>query len=207
MFNICQQCGLWSDVQRIEEGPYAVCPHCGYRHWFRQLPLFVITGPSGIGKSTLCIELAPKLPEYVCLESDILWGYIASTAEDDYRSYWNVWLNMTVAINQSGRPVALFGTTLPEKLEASPCRRYLSTIHYLALVCDDDELIQRLRDRPAWRRCDETVIANMVSFNHWLKEHASTTTPPMTLLDITGLSISQVAEQVTLWLRDSSPHS
>lgn len=208
MFNICQQCGLWSDEQAIEAaGPYAICPHCGHKHPFRQLPLFVITGPSGVGKSTLCIELAPKLPQYVCLDGDILWGHVPATPEDDYRSYWNVWLNMVVAINQGGHPVVLFGTTLPDKLETSPYRRYLSAIHYLALVCSNEALTQRLRDRSAWRRSgSEAFIANMLNFTQWLKDHASTTRPPMTLLDITGQSIDQTAKKIVKWLQECTDH-
>lgn len=209
MFNICQQCSLWSDEQAIEAaGPYAICPYCGHKHPFRQLPLFVITGPSSVGKSTLCIELAPGLPQYVCLDSDILWGHVIGTPEDDYRSYWNVWLSMVVAINQSGRPIVLFGTTLPDKLETSPYRRYLTSIHYLALVCSDKELSQRLRDRPAWRRSsDEPFIADMLNFTHWLKDHTSTTRPPMTLLDITGQSIEQSAEKIVRWLQEYTDHT
>jgi broad-specificity NMP kinase len=205
MFNICQQCGLWSDEQMVDpDGPYALCPHCGYQHWFRRLPLFVVTGPSGVGKSTLCIELAPNLPGYVCLESDILWGNVPATAEDNYRGYWNIWLNMITAIHQSSRSVVLFGTTLPDKLEACPVRRYLSIIHYLTIVCADEELTRRLQGRPAWRRCDEAFIANMVTFNSWLKAHANTTVPPMTLLDDTDLSIAQTASAIAQWIRDKS---
>ncbi len=204
MFHICQQCGLWSDEQTIEPaGPYAICSHCGHKHSFRQLPLFIITGPSGVGKSTLSIELAPQLPRYVCLDSDILWGHVPATPEDDYRSYWNVWLSMAIAINQSGHPVVLFGTTLPGKLEASPYHRYFSAIHYLALICSDETLIQRLLDRPAWRRSsNEAFIASMLDFTRWLKEHADTTQPPMTLLDITGQSIEQTAESIARWLQN-----
>ncbi|HLI09491.1 MAG TPA: AAA family ATPase [Ktedonobacteraceae bacterium] len=208
MFNICQSCGLWSDEQAIESaGPYAICPHCGHKHPFRQLPLFIVTGPSGVGKSTLSIELAPKLPQYVCLDSDILWGHVPATAADDYRSYWNVWLNLAVAINQSGHPILLFGTTLPDKLEASPYRRYFTDIHYLALVCSDEELAQRLRDRPAWRHSsNEPFITDMLNFTHLLQEHASSTNPPMTLLDLTGLSIGQTAEKIAEWLEESTSH-
>ena len=204
MFNICQQCGLWSYEQAIEPiGPYAICPHCGHQHPFRQLPLFIITGPSGAGKSTLSIELAPQLPRYVCLDSDILWGHVPATPEDDYRSYWNVWLSMAVAINQSGRSTVLFGTALPDRLETSPYRRYFSATHYLALLCSDETLIQRLRARPAWRRSSsEAFIISMLDFTHWLKEHASTTQPPVTLLDVTGQSIERTAASIVQWLQE-----
>lgn len=36
---------------------------------------------------------------------------------------------------------------------------------------------------------DEGWIASSVQFNQWLKDHAHTTTPPMTLLDVSSGSL------------------
>ena len=177
-----------------------VCAACGYVQSFQRQPLLVITGASGVGKSLLCALLAPQRPDLVCLESDVLWGAVPATAEDGYRSYWGMWLRLASAVGQSGRPVALFDTTLPAHLEAAPYREGLATIHYLALVCDDAVLAARLTTRPAWRGCDDAFIAQAVAFNDWLRTHAHTTTPPIALLDMTALSPEAAAQQVGAWL-------
>ena len=31
-------------------------------------------------------------------------------------------------------------------------RRYFGTLHYLALTCEDEVLVERLRPRPSWRQ-------------------------------------------------------
>ncbi len=153
-------------------GPFAICPHCGYAHPFLQQPLFIVTGASGTGKSTACLELAPLLRECVVLESDILWGLIPATPEDNYRSYRNAWLRLAKNIGQAGRPVVLCGSAVPEQFETCPERRYFSTLHYLALVCEDEALAERLKARPGWRESGSAeTVQHMAQFNRWFKQH------------------------------------
>ncbi len=96
----------------------------------------------------------------------------------------------------------VIGTALPAQFEECPERRYLGAIHYLALVCDDGELVRRLKARPAWRTsASGEFLQGMVAFNAWLKENASRTDPPMTLLDTTHLSLAQSAARVAGWVR------
>lgn len=49
--------------------------------------LFVITGASGAGKSTVCNILTQNEQEYIVLESDVLWNSIYDTPDDGYREY------------------------------------------------------------------------------------------------------------------------
>lgn len=203
MFNVCPQCGEYSVEKTIDaSGPFAICPYCGYAHPFLQLPLFLITGPSGAGKTTICLELVPLLRECVILESDILWGAVPATPENNYRDYRNLWLRVAKNVGQSGRPVVLCGTAIPEQFEVCPERRYFSTLHYLAMVCDDQLLEERLKQRPAWRHPGSTEsIETMIRFNQWLKEHAPTTHPPMTLFDTSHQSILETVRDVARWIQ------
>jgi hypothetical protein len=41
----------------------------------------------------------------------------------------------------------------------------------------------------------------MVQFNRWLKEHGSTTQPPITLYDTTNRSVSETVEYLAAWIR------
>jgi 2-phosphoglycerate kinase len=209
MFNVCPQCGEYCVEKTIElSGPgsaraaHAICPFCHYAHQFLQQPLFIITGASGAGKSTACLALVPILKECVVMESDILWGVIQATPEDDYRGYRNTWLRVAKNIGQSGKPVVLCGTAVPEQFEACSERRYFSTLHYLAMVCDDEVLVERLRHRPAWRQSDSTAfVERMLEFNRWLREHTDKTDPPMTLNDTSHRSLGETVEEVAYWIR------
>jgi hypothetical protein len=184
-------------------GPFAVCPHCGHAQPFLRLPLFIITGASGAGKTTACLALVGQLPECVVLDSDILWDARFNTPEDNYRAYRALWLNLARDIGQNGRPVALFGSAIPAQFEALPGRRYFSAIRYLALVCDDAVLVERLQSRPAWRQAGSPeFIANMLAFNRWFREHAATARPPITLYDTGAGSLTATTASISAWVRD-----
>ena len=204
MFNVCPGCGEYTVEKAIEpSGPFAVCPRCGHRHRFARLPLFLVTGASGAGKTAVGLRLVERLPECVVLESDILWRAEFDTPEDDYVAYRDLWLRVAKNVGQGGRPVVLCGTALPAQFEACPERRYFAELHFLALVCDEDVLTARLRARPAWRRSNASgFVERMAGFNRWLKENAGATRPPMTLLDTSGIGVEEAAERATSWVRD-----
>jgi hypothetical protein len=204
MFNVCLQCGQYSVEKRIDpSGPFAICPHCGHGQLFLQQPLFVVTGASGAGKSSVALPLVEVLRrEAVVLDTDILWRPEFATPEDNYRSYRELWLRLATNIGQSGLPVVLVGTAVPDQFEHLPERRYFSTTRYLGLVADDEELTRRLRARPAWRSADSPkFIGEMLQFNQWLKDHAGSTSPPITLLNTTAEHLNQTVQQVADWFR------
>jgi len=206
MFNVCPACGAYEVEKAIEPGgaaaAFAGCPRCGHRQRFLRLPLFVVTGASGAGKSALALALPARLPECVTLESDILWGAGFDTTEDGYAAFRGLWLRLAKNVHQAGRPVVLCGSALPEQFEGRPERRYLAAIRYLALVCDERRLAERLRRRPAWRESGgDAFVAEMVRFNGWLGDHAARTSPPMDLLDTSELSVEEATERVAAWVR------
>jgi hypothetical protein len=106
---------------------------------------------------------------------------------------------MVSAISQNGMPVLLCGTVVPGQFEESPERALVADIHYLALVCEDEELAARLRARPPWRGWTEERIASMVNFNRWIKRSAAETDPPMSLLDTTEVSVDDTAAHIAGW--------
>jgi predicted ABC-type ATPase len=203
MFNVCPNCGEYSVEKSIDaSGPFAVCPYCHYAHPFLQQPLFIISGASGAGKTTVGLALVPILKECVVMGSDILWGMVPATPDDNYSSYRNLWLRVAKNIGQAGRPVVLCGTALPEQFEDCPERRYFSTLFYLAMVCDDDLLVERLRSRPAWRQSHSAeFVEDMLQFNRWFKANAHMTSPPMTLCDTSQRAIAETVAYVAQWIR------
>jgi hypothetical protein len=177
-----------------------VCGRCGHRQPFLRLPLFALTGASGTGKSTAVTELADRLSErVVVLEQDLLWIPELQSPADDYRTFRCAWAPMVAAIAQNGRPVLLCGTVVPDQLEACPQRRFIGEIH-LALMCDHAALEGRLLERPAWREFGHDRIDRMTEFNRWIEQHASSTTPPMTLLDTTQVDVVATAAAVRAWV-------
>jgi hypothetical protein len=204
MFNVCHQCGLYRADKIVDpSGPYAICPECGHKHIFRQLPLLMVSGASGSGKSNVCNNLLGQLDHVVLLDTDILWRPEFNQPETNFREFFETWLRMAKNISQSGRPVVLFGAGMGVPGNIEPCieRRYFSQIHYLALVCDDNELARRLKARPAWRGSgDPAFIDSQIRFNRWLKE-TEDTHPPISLIDTTAASLEHTVKQVNSWIR------
>ena len=204
MINTCFSCGRYRADKIIDpDGPVAICPECGHSHPFLQLPLLIVSGASGSGKTTIFRQLVGKVSEAVLLDSDLLYRDELYDQESGY-NYFEMWLRVCKDISQSGRPVVLFGAGMgvPMNLEQCTERRYFSVVHYLALVCDDRTLADRMRTRAKARaRRDEATIAEHVSFNRWFKEHGGDTDPPVELIDTTELSIQETADQVMSWVR------
>ncbi len=203
MINVCIQCGLYRADKIIEpKGPYAICPECGHKHLFLQIPLFVVSGASGTGKTTILHYLLGKVDEFVLLDSDILWRAEFDHPEDHYREYFETWLRMCKNIGQSGRPVMIFGSGIgvPENIEPCIERRYFSQIHYLALVCNETELEKRLSSRPEWRGCkSKELIQTQKVFNRWFMENGNKGNPKIELLDTTKESIEETASAILAW--------
>ena len=64
-----------------------VCPFCGHKASFLYMPLFILLGASGTGKSTIYHQLLQNIPECVILESDFL---IDSIGQLVPKSIWRV---------------------------------------------------------------------------------------------------------------------
>jgi hypothetical protein len=202
MMNVCSQCGMYHADKVIDPtGPFAICPECGFQNSFRMLPLLIVTGASGAGKSTTCQHLAGQVTQAVLLDSDILWRPEFNSPETNYRDYFELWLRLCKNISQSGRPVVLFGAGVgvPENIEPCIERRYFSNVYYLALVCSDSTLSERLQARPLWRGTrDAEYIDVHIRFNRWFKEYDSQ--PAIERIDTTNTLPEVTVAQVSSWI-------
>ena len=163
-------------------------------------PLFVVTGASGVGKSTTCEELFRREADkpYLVMESDILWDEPFDTPEDNYRALRTTWMYLCANISQCGKPVVLCGCATPEQFENLPERNLFTDIHYIAVVCSDEALEDRMKNGRGIT--EEDWLRVSYNFNRWLKEHAAETDPPITLLDITGKTPAEAAEALEQWI-------
>ncbi|MEZ4868825.1 MAG: AAA family ATPase [Caldilineaceae bacterium] len=180
-----------------------ICPVCQQVQPFRFLPLLIVCGPSGVGKSTACAQLAGTIPEAVLLEGDILWQPAFNQPETLYRTFFETWLRLAKNISQSGRPVVLFiAGGIPENIEPCVEVHYFAKVCYLALICEEAVLRERLQQRPAWRMSSQAAFMDQqVRFNQQLLDRANTMQPPVDLLDTSTRSVAQAAHEVAAWIR------
>lgn len=167
-------------------------------------PLFIVTGASCVGKSTLCNELFLKEKEYIVMESDLLWCDIYNTPNDDYYEFNRLWLRVCANISQAGKPVVLCGCRVPKQIENLPERKLFTDVYYLAVVCDDTILEERMRKGRGVN--NKNWIKSSIDFNKWLKQHSTETVPAhITLLDTSNITPKQAARTVDNWIFENIP--
>lgn len=166
----------------------------------RKKQLFLISGASCVGKSTLCEELFRKETAYIVLESDLIWREVYDTPEDNYRAFRQVWMRICSNVSQIGLPVVLCGCAIPEQFETLPERSLFTETHYLAAVCSDTEMRRRICEGRGVT--DEKWIHSSLDFNRWLRENAGQTNPKITLLDTTSLTPQQAAVLADRWIME-----
>jgi hypothetical protein len=88
------------------------------------MPLFVVTGPSGTGKTTVTGPLRGLLPDCDVFEADLTW-HIATVGHDNWR---NTWLQLAHGVGLNGRVTILCGSLTPDQLERLPARRLIGPI-------------------------------------------------------------------------------
>jgi hypothetical protein len=197
---ICDACQAWISPIYHKDNGTACCPGCGHLEPHQFLPLFIVTGPSGAGKTAVVRPLQQLLPDWEVFETDILW---------DSNGDWNMvkgnWLRIAASLAQRphGRPTILCGTLLPVDIAASGFGSLIygfSAVHWLALLCSEEALTARLRARPPWRGTTEEFVLEHQQLSRWLADKAHTAfDPPLTVLDTTESTSAQTAEQIRDW--------
>jgi hypothetical protein len=163
---ICDGCAEWI-LPLIDFGTGTVrCPLCSHLASRRFLPLFVVTGASGVGKTAVIPQLQQKMPDWDIFEIDMLWD-----SGRDWQMIKCNWLRISHSIHQSDRPVMLCGSILPDQLERCEAGIFFPNIYWLALDCSPELQAQRLRARSSFRNCTEEFIAEQRKFAEWFRTH------------------------------------
>jgi adenylylsulfate kinase-like enzyme len=168
---ICPKCGAYA-LNNTERKPNITkCSACGQSTPANIYPLFIVTGASGSGKSTVVAELRCQLPECVVFDSDLLWSRT--------NEYHNTWLRIAYSVAQGGRYTVICGTLMPWDLYACEERSLVGTIHFLNLHCSNEVREKRLRSRPAWRQSsNDAYIEEHRRFAQWLLDNAASAYNP-----------------------------
>jgi predicted kinase len=189
-------CGPGSVVDREPSASVLRCASCGTVTEVPALPLFVVTGASGAGKTTVTAPLQRLLPECAVFEGDLILQ-VSALGWDMWR---DTWLRIAHGVALSGRPTVLCSSLLPSQLESLPSRKLLGPVRFCNLDCPDDVLAARLRARPPWRHSStEDVILTHQRFAAWLRAHIDPT------WDTSSLTPDEVAERVAAWIRPQLP--
>jgi predicted kinase len=192
----CLTCGPQAVLERDPGAPLLRCASCGAVTEVPGVPLFVVTGASGVGKTTVTPPLRRLLPECVVFEGDSI-SQVAALGWDVLR---NTWLHIAHEVARNGRSMVLCTSVMPDALETLPARKLLGPVHFCNLDCPGDVLAARLRARPSWRHgnTDEAILTHQ-RFAAWLREHIAPT------WDTSALTPDEAAERIATWIRPQLP--
>lgn len=197
MIAICKNCGnhKWNkDV----DGDYIICPECGSRWNFMKMPLHIITGCSGVGKTTAAQELQKLTTDYVVLDADIFYNIMPHESEEDYYNQIEQIFSLSNNISQSGKPVVWTMAGNIDKLLQVYHAQFFSEIRVLALTCREETLRNRMMEGRGIM--DEGWIRSSVEYNEYFRTHKKIGEVSFSTIETDDKSPEEIAECILEWM-------
>lgn len=198
MISMCPQCGSnrWN---KTATATHVTCPECGHSWPYRRGPLLLLTGCSGVGKTTTAIRLFGMTKDFTVLDGDMF--YIPD--DSHLLSMLEKVCNLSAAFNQQGTAILWTMAGGLDCIKDTYHRQFLSEIKCLALTCEPDELRRRMT--VGRHITDERWLEGSREYNEYFRTHDELGDVRFDMLDITRLSPDEAAEQVYAWMQ-SQPH-
>ena len=157
--------------------------------------LYVITGPAGVGKSTVSKRLAQNLSKSALIEGDeiyhqVIGGYIPAWKEGNHlQTFWKVCINIVKSYLKDGFDVVFNYIVTPENLALLKNEFKNYTIKFIVLLVDESTLLLRDKERPENCQMKErciTLLNNFKNRNYNINN----------ILDTTNLSIEETVNLI-----------
>lgn len=199
MIGICPKCGNYEWKKQITENKKdIICQQCGNQWKFKAMPLFVLTGCSGVGKTTTAQELLQRDTKFIVLDADFLYNIMPHDTEEDCKNWVEQILSLSKNIMQGRKPLLWTIAGALDHFENTYNRRFFTELYFLALVCNSDDLEKRMRE--GRHITDSNWINSSIDYNRWFIENGTVSNHNIDTYDITGKSVSDVADYVTQWI-------
>ena len=198
MIAICPKCGSHEWNKEVAQN-YITCPNCQEKWSFIKKPLYILTGCSGIGKTTTAMELQKRTTEFVVLDADIFFNIMPHDTDADYFAQVEQMESLSKNIMQCGKPVLWTMAGNIDKLPQTYHSRFFDGIHVLALVCNDETLRKRMAE--GRHITDENWMNSSAEYNHFFKTHTQIGEVQFETLDTEGKTVSEVAETTISWIK------
>lgn len=198
MIEICSKCGNHKWDKEII-GNKLRCPRCGAEWEFLSMPLFILTGCSGVGKTTTAIEMIRRRVEFLVLDADIFTCFVNWNDEKSCNDWVETIVNISKDMMQSGKPVLWTMAGCLDRLPKAYNSRYFSEIKCLALVCDEEALRKRMQEGRGIT--DENWLNSSSDYNRYFMEHDSLGDTKFEIFDITDKEPGDVADYVLEWVK------
>ena len=134
--------------------------------------LYLITGPAGVGKSTISRELAQFINKSVLIEGDdiyhqVIGGYTQAWKEGNHlNTCWKVCINTIKIYLDDGFDVIFNYIITPKNLDLIKNTITNYNIKFIVLLADETTLLSRDKERPIDCQMNERCITLLNSFKN-----------------------------------------
>lgn len=198
MLEICSKCGNHEWDKEVD-GNTIKCSKCGYKWKFEKLPIYFLTGCSGVGKTTTAIELQKLTDEYVILDVDWLRNVAWPQNDEEENNLIEQIFYLTKDISQSKKAVVWTMAGGLDRLSRAYGKRFFSEIKVLALTAESETIRKRMTEG---RGIDDAGwIQSSVDYNNYFRTHDILDDTKYDTLDCTNGTPAEIARKVLEWLR------
>ena len=155
--------------------------------------LYIITGPAGVGKSTISKELAKSYNKSALIEGDdiyhqVIGGFVQAWKEGNHlKTFWKVCVNIIKTYLEDGFDVVFNYIITPENLELIKTVFKDYNVKFVVLITDEATLLARDKERPIDCQMGQRCLTLLNSFKN--KNYNS-----KNILDTSNLSISKTVD-------------
>lgn len=194
MISMCPRCGSnrWN---KSATATHITCPECGHIWPYRQGPLLLLTGCSGVGKTTTAIRLFGMTKDFAVLDADMF--YIPD--DSHLSSMLEKVENLSAAFNQQGTAILWTMAGGLDCIKDTYHRQFFSKIKCLALTCEPDELRRRMTEGRGIT--EERWLEGSQEYNAYFRTHDALGDVCFDKLDITRLAPAEAAAHVHEWVK------
>ena len=134
--------------------------------------LYIITGPAGVGKSTISKKIAESKKKSVLIEGDeiyhqVVGGYVQAWKEGNHLdTFWKICLSSIETYLEDGYDVIFNYIVNPENVELIKNKFKNYTIKFIVLVVDEKKLLLRDKERPEDCQMKDRCIVLLNNFKN-----------------------------------------
>ena len=155
--------------------------------------LYIITGPAGVGKSTISKKIAELKKKSALIEGDeiyhqVVGGYVQAWKEGNHLdTFWKICLSSIETYLGDGFDVIFNYIINPENIKIIKDRFKNYPIKFVVLLVDEATLLARDKERPEDCQMKERCIVLLNSFKN--KNYNA-----QSILDTTNLSVNETID-------------
>lgn len=152
--------------------------------------LYIITGPAGVGKSTISRKIAENKNKSVLIEGDYIYSQVIGSYQSAWKEgnhldvFWNVCINSIKIYLYYGYDVVFNYIVTPSILEKIKEEFKQYTTKFVVLLSDEQTLLKRDKQRPKDSQMNERCLILLDNFKK--KDYNQDN-----ILDTTNLSVGE----------------